>query len=99
MKKYKVLVKGNNYKTAVDNSVQEFGFHTTRFVEAKDDAAAKMRALELVVEELDHIVFSNPEASPVIDVPQFIEVESFGDHEVPGSGFTWHMEGKQVVAE
>jgi len=95
MKKYKVLVKGNNYKTVVGNRTQEFGFHATRFVEAKDYIAAKMRVLELVLEELEQIVFNNQAGSPVIEVPQFIEVESFGDHDVPGSGFTWYVEGRR----
>ncbi|MFC1567746.1 hypothetical protein ACFL3K_00900 [Pseudomonadota bacterium] len=95
MKKYKVLVKGNNYKTVVGSRTQEFGFHTTRFIEAKDYIAAKMRAMELVVEELDQVVFHNPDGAPEIEVPQLIEVESFDDHDVPGSGFTWHMEGKR----
>jgi len=93
MKKYRVVVEGNNYKTVVSDKPQKLGFHTTRFVEAKDYIAAKMKALELVVEELDHIIFSNPETAPDIDVSLLIEIESFGDCEVPGSGFTWHMQG------
>lgn len=93
MKKYKVVVKGNNHKTVVGDKPQKFGFHTTRFVEAKDYIAAKMKALELVVEDLDQIVFNNPEGALEVDVSQLVEIESFGDYEVPGSGFTWHMEG------
>lgn len=92
MKKYRVVVEGNNYKTVVDNNLRKFGFYTTRFVEAKDYIAAKMKALELVVEDLDHIIFNNPEGFPDIDVSQPVEVESFGDCEVPGSGFIWRME-------
>jgi hypothetical protein len=95
MKKYKVLVKGNNYKTVVGSRAREFGFHATRFVESDSHLAAKKRALELVKEELKQIIFNNQAGSPVIEVPQFIEVESFGDHDVPGSGFTWHMEGRR----
>jgi len=94
MKKFKIVVKGNSYKTAVGSRVQTFGFHTARFIESDNYTAAKERALELVKRELEDIVFNNPAGSPVIEVPQFIEVESFGDNEVPGSGFTWHMEGK-----
>jgi len=93
MKKFRVVVEGNNYKTAIDNKPQKLGFHTTRFVEGKDYIAAKMKALELVIEELDHIVFSNPETAPDIDVSLLIEVKSFDNCEVPGSGFTWHMQG------
>lgn len=92
MKKYKILVKGNNYKTVVGSRAREFGFHTTRFIESDSDLAAKERALELVKKELEQIVFNNQAGSPVIEVPQLIEIESFGDHDVPGSGFTWHME-------
>jgi len=95
MKKFKVLVKGSNYKTVVGKRTHEFGFHTTRFIEAKDYITAKMRALELVVKELDQIVFNNPDGSPEIEAPQLIEIESFGDHDVPGSGFTWHMEERR----
>ena len=93
MKKYRVVVEGNNYKTVVSDKPQKLAFHTTRFVEAKDYIAAKMKALELVVEELDHIIFSNPESAPEIDVSLLIEVKSFGDCEVPGSGFNWHLQG------
>ena len=95
MKKFKVLVKGNNYKSVVGSRTQEFGFHATRFVEAIDYASAEMKALELVVGELDQIVFNNPAGSPGIEVPQLVEVESFENFDVPGSGFTWHMEEKE----
>ncbi len=94
MKKFKVLIKGNDYKTAVGSRVQTFGFHTTRFIESDSDDSAKERALKLVKRQLEDIVFNNPAGSPVVEALQFVEVESFGDNEVPGSGFTWHMEGK-----
>lgn len=93
MKKYRVVVEGSNYHTVVRDKPQKLGFHTTRFIEAKDYITAKMKALELVVEELDHIIFSNPETAPEIDVSLLIEVESFGNSDVPGTGFTWHMQG------
>ena len=88
MKKYRVLVKGNNYKTVVGKISHEFGFHTTRFIESDSHIAAKEMALKLVEAELKEIVFNNQAGSPVIEVPQFVEVESFGDHDVPGRGFT-----------
>jgi len=95
MMKYKVLVKGNNYKTVVGKQTREFGFHATRFVEANSHSAAKQRALQLVKEELDHIVFNNSAGNPAIEASQLVEVATFGEHDVPGSGFSWHMEGRE----
>jgi len=93
MKKFRVVVEGNNYRTGLDHKSHSLGFHTTRFIEAKDYITARMQALELVVEELDHIVFHNPDAAPHIDVSQLDEVESFAGYDVPGSGFDWYQEG------
>jgi len=98
MKKFKIVVKGNNYKTAVGSRVQEFGFYTTRFVEAHSAASAKKRALKMVERELEKVVFNKQTGLPVIEIPQFVEVDSFGDHDVPGSGFVWHKESKQQYA-
>ncbi len=93
MRKYKVVVEGNSYKTARGNRPRRLGFYTTRFIEARDCSTAKTTALELVTEELGQIVRNNPEEAPHIDVSQLDEIDSFAGCEVPGSGFTWYMEG------
>lgn len=41
MKKYKVLVRGENFLFNVDGKPGKLGFYTTRFVEAKNEDDAK----------------------------------------------------------
>jgi hypothetical protein len=48
MKKYKVLVRGENFLINVDGCVKKLGFYTTRFVEANDDREAEDNALSLL---------------------------------------------------
>jgi len=93
MKKFIVFIAGKNLLIKDEKEViQNSGFYTTRFINADNSSHAKSNSLTLIREELNGIIlndFSNP---PVIEVNELNEVDSFGDNQVPGAGFTWYIE-------
>ena len=48
MKKYKVLLNGQNYLLDFDGELRKFGFHTTRFVKASNQKEAETKAIALI---------------------------------------------------
>ena len=93
-KKYKILIEGNNFKISIDGIPQKYGFFTTRYVEAIDEEEAKRKVIDLVKSEIGSYILNNPEDPPYIEFEENLEIESFMDSNVPGSGFTWfEMDG------
>jgi hypothetical protein len=45
MKKYKTLIRGENFLINVDGKKQQLGFYTTVLVEAKDEEDAEQRSI------------------------------------------------------
>ncbi|HID69598.1 MAG TPA: hypothetical protein EYP35_03860 [Desulfobacterales bacterium] len=89
MQKYNVFIEGTNFKIEIENTVQKCGFFTTRFVEANDPPSAEKQAMDFVREELQEIVLNDRENPPVMYIEKLDEIKTFGDNEVPGTGFTW----------
>ena len=48
MKKYKVLVRGENFLINLGGKAQKCGFYTTAFVEEPDEDQAEQRAMALL---------------------------------------------------
>lgn len=90
MKKYKILVEGENLTITSKGKLQKHGFFTTRFVEAINSTDAEKRILLLVQEDLQEIISNNPSDPPVITVDKIVEIDGFENNEIPGSGFTWY---------
>lgn len=89
MKKYKVLVEGNNYEVCLDGNTSKYGFFTTRFIETKNSGEAEIVAMDLIRDELKEIAMNDIVDPPTIYVEETQEIDDFGDNIVPGSGFTW----------
>ncbi len=92
MPKYKVSLEGKNFQIDIDNAVQQCGFFTTRFVEANDLSLAEQEAMDLVREELNELVLNDRKNPPIMYIAQLDEIQSFGNNQVPGTGFTWFKE-------
>ena len=90
--KYRVLIEGNNFAIKMGGKVVKHGFFTTRFIEAGDSKSAEMLALNMVRNELKSTVLNLISDPPLISVEETYEIEDFGNHLVPGSGFTWFEE-------
>ena len=94
MNKFKIIVEGKNFNILIENAVQKCGFFTTRFVEADSLDSAENTALDLIREELKGMVLNEEDDPPSLFFDQIEEIKSFGDHQVPGTGFTWYLDNQ-----
>lgn len=80
MKKFRVLVRGENFLLASEGAVKRFGFYTTRFVEALDKDEAERRAVESLRQEdrLRGGVLNDPSDPPMLFAEEIDEISSFG---------------------
>lgn len=51
MSHYKIFIRGSNFWLDLDGQRKRFGFYTTRFVEAHDEAESKIKAIKLIQED------------------------------------------------
>ncbi len=91
-KKYKVLVRGDNFLLNLDGKNQKLGFYTTRFVEAQNEEDAEERAIVLLRDDskLRSGVLNEQSDSPVMFAEEIVELKSFDGLKTPGTGFTFY---------
>lgn len=92
MRKFRIMLEGNNILMQEDSQINKFGFFTTRLVEAESENVAKELAINLVVSELNLIILNSTTAPPSISIESIDEVTSFGNDLAPGKGFSWYRE-------
>jgi CO dehydrogenase/acetyl-CoA synthase gamma subunit (corrinoid Fe-S protein) len=97
MKKYRVLIRGENFLINLDGVNQKVGFYTTRFVEAGNEAAAEHAAMDVLRgdPELVKGVLNEKVDPPMMYAEEVEELESFEGLRVAGTGFAFYPdEGK-----
>ena len=79
MKKFRVLVRGENFLLESEGAVKRFGFYTTRFVEALDKDEAERRAVESLRQEdrLRGGVLNDQSDPPMLFAEEIDEISSF----------------------
>ncbi len=94
MKKYKVLIRGENFLLNRDGKDQKLGFYTTAFVEGQDEAEAEKQAIALVRgdQEFGKGVLNEKADSPMMFVEEIEELASFDGLYLPRSGFSFYSE-------
>lgn len=92
MKKFSVLIRGENLFINLDDSVKRMGFYATRLVEAGDQEEAELRAVESLRqdEKLRACVLNDPGDPPKLLAEEIEEIESFGEPGDQPSGFTFY---------
>jgi len=98
--RYGVLRSGNKYRVFIcgrhafleleEGKPKLFGFHTTRYLKAKDEDDACNVALDLVRREIQLYAVSLENFE--LTVKEVVEVESFEGQFPPGEGFTFFPE-------
>jgi hypothetical protein len=90
MKKFRVLVRGENFLLESEGAVKRFGFYTTRFVEAADEREAEQRAVESLRQE-DRLRGRVNDRSdpPMLFAEEVVELSSFEgvENRSPGLAF------------
>jgi hypothetical protein len=100
MKKYKVLVRGENFLINFEDKDQKLGFYTTVFVEGKDEEQAEQRAIALLRndKEFRRSVLNEQSDAPMMFVDEIDELGSFDGVNLPRTGFSFFLEqGKKAV--
>ena len=94
MKKYKVLVRGENFLLNIDGEDQSLGFYTTVFLEGKDEGEAEESAIALIRDdqEFGRSVLNEKSDSPRMFVEEIAEVESFEGLTLQRTGFSFYPE-------
>ena len=100
-KKFRVLINGANFIFGQKNKEKDLreGFYTTRWVEANNSKEAEIMVNDLIWDELKSKVFNDPSDPPIMHVKEIEELEDFGDHPVPGGGFTFYFEDEDQALE
>lgn len=98
MNKYRVMVVGGNVAMVsrrwFRRRRENYGFYTTRFVVAEDEAGAEALAIALVRAELQEQKWPAFQGDTILVRREEIEeLSSFGDSLVPGRGFAFFPEG------
>ncbi|GJL94674.1 MAG: hypothetical protein DHS20C05_10790 [Hyphococcus sp.] len=87
---FRCVVLGENFTLIVDGEARDFGFYTTRWVEAGNADSAEMKALAIL--KSDELLAELPKEhrSPEAKV-YFQEIEELSEkpQQAPGAGFTW----------
>ena len=91
-KKYKVLVRGENFLMNLDGKNQRLGFYTTRFVEAQNEEGAEEKAIALLRDDpkLRSSVLNDQSDAPVMFAEEIVELTSFDGLKMPGTGFVFY---------
>jgi hypothetical protein len=79
VKKFRVLVKGQNFLLESDRGIKRFGFYTTRFVEAFDRHDAERAAIESLRQDdrLRGRVRNARSDAPLLFAEEIAEMPSF----------------------
>ncbi len=99
MKKYKVLVQGENFLINLDGKEQKLGFYTTAFVEARNEEEAEEGAIGLLRDdqEFRQSVLNEKSDSPMMFVDEIQELQSFEGLNLPRTGLSFFPEeGKEA---
>lgn len=96
MKKYKVLVRGQNFLLDLNGQVEKVGFYTTRFVEAENEGQAEDNAISMLRADskLCDVVLNPQSDTPMLFVEEITQLDSFEGVGVPGAGFTFYRESQ-----
>ena len=98
MKKFSVFIHGKNFLLRLDQEIERLGFYTTRYVEAEDSALAEFMAVELIQndKDLNQNVTNTPENPPMLYAEEILELESFGDVNPPGGGYSFYRYDQEL---
>tara|TARA_B100000745_G_C19880529_1_gene293956 strand:+ start:210 stop:524 length:315 start_codon:yes stop_codon:yes gene_type:complete len=94
MKKYKILFLGQNYLLDNMKKLQKYGFYTYRYIEANSADEAISIAMKSIKEKIKKSIKNDNSDPPKLTVDEMEIVDSFGDLEKSGTGFSFYPEDK-----
>ena len=94
MKKYILLLNGQNFWLNLDGEPKRIGFFTTRFIQAKSEEEAENLGVQMIREdkELFLRLLNDNLDPPMIFVDEIEEIEPFNGIEHPDLGYAFYPE-------
>ncbi|UCG78321.1 MAG: hypothetical protein JSV21_00335 [Nitrospirota bacterium] len=94
MKKYKIILNGQNFIMKTAEGSEKCGFYTTKYVEAENYTEAEKAAVESVRndDELKKGVLNERDNQPLIYIEKIEELESFDHLKALGEGYAFYPE-------
>ena len=91
MKKYQVLLEGNNFLFDIEGKIEKYGFMVTRYVEALNPEKAEEKAVNLLKKDdsLIQRVLNDKLDAPMIYLDEIIELDSFENIETLETGYSF----------
>jgi hypothetical protein len=97
MKKYRVMLEGENFLIEMDGKIGKYGFFQTFFLEAQSSSEAENAAVQKVRANPDlRTVVRNPKDDPpIIHLEDIEEILEFPKDTRPVTGRAWYSEDKE----
>ena len=94
---YRVVLEGRNFVLDFDGVRARHGFFTTRYVQARDEKEAELKAVELIREDTELVgAVKNQQADPpMIYLDEIEELPSLEGVNAPGSGYSFYVEADE----
>ena len=94
MKKFRVLLRGENFLLDMDGTVKSTGFYTTVFVEARDADEAELSAVEVIRKDdrLRQCVLNERPDPPMLYAEEVDELTRFDGPAHQSLGYTFYEE-------
>jgi hypothetical protein len=98
MKKFRVLVRGENFLINIDDVEQKHGFYTTRYVEAQDEEAAEYAVMNMLRRDpkLAKGVFNDKSDPPMMYAEEVEEMDSLDRLPSTTTGFAFYPDEKEA---
>jgi len=93
MPRWRVLLEGRNFWLRVDGQLQRLGFYTTRFVDAFDEKAAELMAVQLIRDDPKLGEALNERSDPPMICVEQVTRVAVPDSEYANAGYTFYLEG------
>ena len=98
MKKFKVIVRGENFLISIDDLKQKRGFYTVRFLEAQDEEAAEYAVMDMLRDDpkLTKGVLNDKSDPPMMYAEEVEEIDSFEGFPLQATGFAFYPDEKEA---
>lgn len=92
MRKFRILLKGENFLMEFESAPKRLGFYVVRVVEAADEADAELRAVEMLRRDpkLRGQVLNDPSDPPMLFAEEIAETEADDEYETSPPGFIFY---------
>ena len=93
MKKYKILICGENFILDLGEGVKKYGFYVNSFCEADNENNARILAMDSINQrkEIQARIVNTNDNLPILKVEEITEIDSFDTYNLE-QGIAWFLD-------